>query len=376
MGNILFRHKKVVTEELEEIQQRSKSLEQEISRAVQNKHSMQWLCSLTLFALTGLSVATVLFYEPDKKRRTAYSVLSACGGLLLMYVTSVFTNGYYEWLIGKKRRTYDEITKRKIALLEQIKETETFKVAKEILDKYGDPSTRSSEPVPGSREEARAAVTKTPLPSNSPAGSEASAQKSEERHGLDAESLPTLHFDQPVRSQLVRRPPRPFVKQERSMAEKFVDFLLGDGPNYRYALVCANCYAHNGMAHEQEFDYFSYHCWVCGAFNPARKQRIINRTSPHVLHPQSLVRARSESAGLNKAALGGTEATKRTRLRSESLQRPVNTDNKVVTKEQSDFREGDPDDFAVKEIEARRCNNLELSLKKIEGNDFFVLLYK
>ncbi|VDM39906.1 unnamed protein product [Toxocara canis] len=374
MGNILFRHKKVVTEELEEIQQRSKSLEQEISRAVQNKHSMQWLCSLTLFALTGLSVATVLFYEPDKKRRTAYSVLSACGGLLLMYVTSVFTNGYYEWLIGKKRRTYDEITKRKIALLEQIKETETFKVAKEILDKYGDPSTRSSEPVPGSREEARAAVTKTPLPSNSPgcifdpfipslsllppiscdeaetlAGSEASAQKSEERHGLDAESLPTLHFDQPVRSQLVRRPPRPFVKQERSMAEKFVDFLLGDGPNYRYALVCANCYAHNGMAHEQEFDYFSYHCWVCGAFNPARKQRIINRTSPHVLHPQSLVRARSESAGLNKAALGGTE---------------------------SDFREGDPDDFAVKEIEARRCNNLELSLKKIEGNDFFVLLYK
>lgn len=30
-----------------------------------------------------------------------------------------------------------------------------------------------------------------------------------------------------------RRPPRPFLKQQRTLVEKFVDFLLGDGPSHR-----------------------------------------------------------------------------------------------------------------------------------------------
>lgn len=45
-----------------------------------------------------------------------------------MYVTSVMTSGYYEWSIGRKRSAYEEMAKKKVALLEQVKETETFKV--------------------------------------------------------------------------------------------------------------------------------------------------------------------------------------------------------------------------------------------------------
>ena len=35
------------------------------------------------------------------------------------------------------------------------------------------------------------------------------------------------------------------------MAEYFV----GDGPSYRYALICKICRGHNGMALKDEFEY-------------------------------------------------------------------------------------------------------------------------
>ena len=36
-----------------------------------------------------------------------------------------------------------------------------------------------------------------------------------------------------------------------------VEFLVGDGPNNRCALICAKCYSHNGMALPSEFEYCS-----------------------------------------------------------------------------------------------------------------------
>ncbi len=34
-----------------------------------------------------------------------------------------------------------------------------------------------------------------------------------------------------------------------------MDFMLGDGPTNRYALVCSECHSHNGMALKDEFEY-------------------------------------------------------------------------------------------------------------------------
>ena len=36
---------------------------------------------------------------------------------------------------------------------------------------------------------------------------------------------------------------------------QLTDFLVGDGPGSRYALICAQCYSHNGMALKDEFEY-------------------------------------------------------------------------------------------------------------------------
>ncbi|VDK41692.1 unnamed protein product [Anisakis simplex] len=292
MGNVIFRRKKVVTEELDEIQQKAQLLEEAINKTVNSKHSMRWLCSLTLFVLTGIGISMVLFYVSDKRRRTLYSVLASFAGLTLIYLTNRLMNAYYEWCIGKKRRTFLEMTKRKLAILEQVKETETFKVAKEILEKYGDPAALPSEPMHHSSRRVDAEQRlNSPRSCEQPQRPARGGFKVAEGH-MQKETpmtaatadlakspsnsiFPVDRVDQrgaPRQEPQQRRlPPRPFLGQNRSLIERFVDFLLADGPNYRYALVCSSCYAHNGMARDDEYDHFSYYCWVCGAFNAARK---------------------------------------------------------------------------------------------------------
>ena len=37
--------------------------------------------------------------------------------------------------------------------------------------------------------------------------------------------------------------------------DKLVEYLVGDGPANRYALICKQCQSHNGMALKEEFEY-------------------------------------------------------------------------------------------------------------------------
>jgi len=67
--------------------------------------------------------------------------------------------------------------------------------------------------------------------------------------------------------------PRPVIPRERGVMDRVVEYLVGDGPSNRYALICRQCQSHNGMALREEFEYISYRCCYCHYWNPARKQR-------------------------------------------------------------------------------------------------------
>lgn len=40
--------------------------------------------------------------------------------------------------------------------------------------------------------------------------------------------------------------PRGILPPERSALDKIVEYLVGDGPSNRYALICSKCNNHNG----------------------------------------------------------------------------------------------------------------------------------
>ena len=49
--------------------------------------------------------------------------------------------------------------------------------------------------------------------------------------------------------------PRPVLPRERGIMDRMLDYLVGDGPANRYALICIQCQSHNGMALKEEFEY-------------------------------------------------------------------------------------------------------------------------
>ncbi|KAG0033463.1 hypothetical protein BGZ81_008416 [Podila clonocystis] len=60
---------------------------------------------------------------------------------------------------------------------------------------------------------------------------------------------------------------------EKHWYDKIVDVIVGDeGPDTKYALICGQCFAHNGLALPQEIDVIQYVCPKCNYFNPPRRK--------------------------------------------------------------------------------------------------------
>ncbi|OMJ21378.1 Protein lunapark [Smittium culicis] len=62
--------------------------------------------------------------------------------------------------------------------------------------------------------------------------------------------------------------------------ENIIDRLVGDEQisNNKYALICRNCFSHNGLVLEEEIETIQYTCPKCGAFNPSK----ISSASPAI----------------------------------------------------------------------------------------------
>lgn len=60
----------------------------------------------------------------------------------------------------------------------------------------------------------------------------------------------TISVRPPVQSM-----PRPVLPRERTLVDRLVDYIVGDGPSNRYALICRQCQSHNGMALREEFEF-------------------------------------------------------------------------------------------------------------------------
>ena len=51
---------------------------------------------------------------------------------------------------------------------------------------------------------------------------------------------------------------RPILPADRTVLDRLVEALVGDGPQNRYALICQHCQRHNGMALPEEFEYIGW----------------------------------------------------------------------------------------------------------------------
>ncbi|KAL0859160.1 hypothetical protein ABMA27_010986 [Loxostege sticticalis] len=224
----------------------------------------------------------VLYYfmYAGRSHHWLHSLMYASPLLVLPILVIFLRSGiswYYNWTLNKNRLKLSKMREEKKKILEEVMNTETYKVAKEILDKYGSPEEQSkalkpfqpSLNVPGNPPSTPSPPPATPgqlrqrqlaLQSSTPI----SNNIVHVNNSLAVYKGPRLRSDQL---------PRPLLDRNRSALDKVVDYLLKDGPSNRMALICSECSSHNGMAMIEEFEYVSYTCAYCGKHNPARKQR-------------------------------------------------------------------------------------------------------
>lgn len=211
----------------------------------------------------------------------------------------------------KNNEKSEDLKAHKRKILEEVMETETYKNAKMILERFDPDSKRKIElestpvgpqmtPKPGQELRQRNVIPKTPSVVVNPASGAAarpplasgltypgrsshSAPGGPPERGLSAIAAQQSLMRRPVTPGtpvpgVGMHPPgppmaRPVLPRERGAMDRVIEYLVGDGPQNRYALICQQCLSHNGMALKEEFEYVAFRCAYCYFLNPARKTR-------------------------------------------------------------------------------------------------------
>uniref|UniRef100_A0A3Q3E6K5 Endoplasmic reticulum junction formation protein lunapark n=1 Tax=Labrus bergylta TaxID=56723 RepID=A0A3Q3E6K5_9LABR len=229
--------------------------------------------------------------------------------------------------------------------LEEVMETETYKNAKLILERFDPEAKRKAElestpvrpqmtPRPG-QEIRQRGVAMRPMPMGTPGAMAMTPQGARPTLGPGGTPMEPIPLSAPGgppdRSALsasvlhgaVPRTPcspipgvglhppgpplaRPILPKDRGAVDRVIEYLVGDGPQNRYALVCQQCFSHNGMALKEEFEYLAFRCAYCYFLNPARKTRPQAPRLPEFSYERRL-RAESRSPGPSQHSGAGAE---------------------------------------------------------------------
>uniref|UniRef100_A0A2M4ASJ5 Endoplasmic reticulum junction formation protein lunapark n=2 Tax=Anopheles triannulatus TaxID=58253 RepID=A0A2M4ASJ5_9DIPT len=311
MGVIIsrFRKEKTTLQILEGLEEKIKDLEAyTISTQARRKRFVGrfLVTSIVLYVIASL-VFYFAFFPPTWNERIVHSVPLLICPIIIFIVKRVLA-WHYERKVRLNSNKLKDLRAEKKKILEKVMEKETYKVAVEILDKFGEKSHRlQTQAFNASLNALRTPAPKpmpvgmpSPLPPGTPAGA-MQRQLSPPTAGrpmmgtpitplvnrqvnpmhtprtAPGNFMPRPSVQQPFSARqpgVYRRTPFPIINHnDKSVVEKMVDYLVGDGPNNRFAMICSECFMHNGMALKEEYEFTAFRCAFCGLFNPAKKQR-------------------------------------------------------------------------------------------------------
>ncbi|XP_046682126.1 endoplasmic reticulum junction formation protein lunapark-B isoform X2 [Homalodisca vitripennis] len=195
----------------------------------------------------------------------------------IIYRMKRFISKYFHNKMVRANEDYENLQKKKKNLIDNVMETETFNKAREILVKYAPERLDKKLQNPYLTPEKTVAKTSTTdLRQRNIVNvttSTTALQNMPKPPAVLKMEINNLKQKLQNPSFEARQIPQPLFKKNRTLSEKLVDYLIGDGPENRYALICKFCNGHNGMALKEEFQFISYSCCYCLEFNASRTKR-------------------------------------------------------------------------------------------------------
>ncbi|XP_059614136.1 endoplasmic reticulum junction formation protein lunapark isoform X2 [Phlebotomus argentipes] len=274
-----FRKKESSFQKLEKIEKRINEIESYSveTQKRQKRFVGNFIVGSLIVFIVGFGVFYLFYFPPTWTERILYSWPLLCFPFLILTVRWIL-NLYFDRQLNKKSDELFSLRDKKRQTLENVMNNEPYKVALQILDRFSDKN-------------ASMRIMKTP------AATPAATPVTDRRLGTGHETpqVRNMNYVSPYRPQhatpVARTPnptpaPRPRSAtptrpltfpvidwQKRNVVERMVDYLVGDGPSSRYAMICKFCFRHNGMALQEEFEYSNFVCAYCNKMNPARKLR-------------------------------------------------------------------------------------------------------
>nr|ABW77558.1 lunapark [Salmo salar] len=322
MGVIIsrFRTKPSTVEVLEGIDKDIQTGEE--CRELYQRQLKQWLWRLLLYSSLLYLMASIIVYLWYLPEQTIGKVILALPSVVFPLFVWLLRKGLIALFKRRTEKTDEKLSnlksqKRKILL--EVMETETYKTAKMILERF-DPDSKAKVPeslpnempmTPKPHQELRQrhvtprppvaltpAAARPPRPpvAVTPAAASLLLAPGATHAGPPLHSAPggppERILSEAAQQSLMKRPmtpgtlvpgvgdtppgpplARPVLPRDRGTMDRVIEYLVGDGPQNRYALICQQCLTHNGMALKEEFEYIAFRCAYCCFLNPARKTR-------------------------------------------------------------------------------------------------------
>lgn len=310
MGAIIsrFRKEKTTYQILENLEEKISDLEAyTISTQERQKRFVAnfLVISIGLYVIS-FAVFYFVFFPPTWNDRIIHSLPLLISPMIITLIKKGLA-WYFERKVIINMNELKELRTEKKKILEKVMDKETYKVAVEILRKFGEKSMKMqnqvlSELTPMKGPQLMQMTPKGPtqirpaqsapgpqmtpvrqqIGPNTPIGFNVSARQPNpamqgsfhQPHSAGVVQRPIGMAQGPQQTMAYRRTPYPIINHnQKGVIEKMVDYLVGDGPNSRFAMICSQCLMHNGMALQEEYEYAAFRCAFCSAFNAAKKQR-------------------------------------------------------------------------------------------------------
>ncbi|XP_017044765.1 endoplasmic reticulum junction formation protein lunapark-A [Drosophila ficusphila] len=300
MGFVLskFRKEKSTEAVLEGLQTQIQALEKYmINTEERRRRFVTNFVGFTIGAyIVGFGLWYFFYFPPTVQECFMYLVPLLLFPFVIIFLRRLFT-WYFQRKLNKNGDKLTRLKEDKRKILEQVMDKETYKVAVNLLERFGDKKQLRISGLHSGSAPNSSMVERTPQPAARTAstGGQQQQQRSltpytsvyRNHNNNNSTSLNSSvissHSLAPVTSaspqlravqELRRRSPFPIVDdRSRSALDRIVDFIVGDSPKDRFGMICKACHAHNGMLPKEEYEYTTFRCAFCNVLNPARKKR-------------------------------------------------------------------------------------------------------
>jgi hypothetical protein len=227
----------------------------DLSNLVQRERSFMF--SLIIYSISAyVLVVTVCIFWPDRHSTWQLSLLTTAPivlGPVLIFLLRNLSLKLFERSRQNLIAKMQELTLLQQSKLEELKRKTDYYITKGLIERYDTPVKNSvtqkpKQPLPPNELNGPSLLPNTPLVARG-AGVSHAKTNDQTPQTLQREAVPKNPFEPPA------APREPVHVGPKSFTDRLLDAVIGepDPSHHKYALICENCFTHNGLVLPHEY---------------------------------------------------------------------------------------------------------------------------